>query len=82
MLAGVPGDINFAVAPSGHMVTFTNAAGLATEADFETALAQVEYDNSSDKPNTTVREVQVVATDDQGAMPTHDGRGFVCQDSC
>ena len=45
-------------------------AGTAPQADYETAIKQVRFSNSSDNPDTTVRDITVVASDGDGDGPT------------
>jgi hypothetical protein len=56
----LPAGISAAVAPDGSAVTLS---GLATATDYQTALRQIVFSNSSDNPDTTPRVIVVEVVD-------------------
>ena len=60
-VGGLPAGITLDGASTATNVILTSAG--ASAADFQTALRQVTYNNSSDDPNTTNRSVSVVLQD-------------------
>ena len=66
--AALPGDISASISTgvSGEIiVTLTTTAG-ASEADFELALEAITFNNTSDNPDTTPRNIDVVLRDPDG----------------
>jgi VCBS repeat-containing protein len=56
----LPAGISATVAPDGSAV---NLSGLATAADYQTALRQIVFSNSGDNPDTTPRVIVVEVSD-------------------
>ncbi|MGB3402776.1 MAG: Ig-like domain-containing protein [Microcoleaceae cyanobacterium] len=66
--AALPSTITANVSTNGSgeiVVTLTTASG-TTEADFEQALEAITFNNTSDNPDTTPRNIDVVLTDPNG----------------
>jgi hypothetical protein len=63
--SAIPAGLTVTIAPDGHSVLIEADAGTAPHADFESAIEQIGYSNSSENPTVTSnREIEVVAVDD------------------
>ena len=70
LAGGLPGGIGSSINTSVPGVITVTLAGTATPADYETALELIRFSNSSDNPDTTLRDITVVASDGEGTGPT------------
>ncbi|WP_139240471.1 DUF4347 domain-containing protein, partial [Geitlerinema sp. PCC 9228] len=59
----LPGDITSSYDPNTGILELT---GNASVADYQDAIAQIQYNNTSDNPDTSDRSVEVTVTDSDG----------------
>ncbi len=68
-LSGVDGKFNATTSTAGGQITVT-LTGNFTRADYEAAIEAIQFNNTSDDPDTTQRVVNVTVTDDESNSNT------------
>ncbi|MBF7144109.1 MULTISPECIES: retention module-containing protein [Pseudomonas] len=67
---GIKAEITKVIDATGKGTITINLSGDATPDQYQAAIKTITYDNNSQNPNSTTRDIAITVTDDQGAKAT------------